>query len=89
LTINYKERADISEVILCLSALYSDRSLPPRKQKRNNKSPPRPTVDADNQRFGTFRTDGQGIKTELLEEPIIKPVEVGYRVYCFPLSFMK
>jgi len=80
LTINYKERADISEVILCLSALYSDRPLPPRKQKRNiSKSPPRlASTEADNNppRVGTFRTDGQGIKIDEMEEPVVKPVEV-------------
>lgn len=77
LTVNYKERADISEVILCLSALYSDRPLPPRKQKRNSKSPPAAALDSDNQRFGTFRTDGQGIKTEMTEESMVKTIEVG------------
>mmetsp|Transcript_17668 Transcript_17668/g.26475 ORF Transcript_17668/g.26475 Transcript_17668/m.26475 type:complete len:416 (+) Transcript_17668:306-1553(+) len=33
LTINCKERADMTEVILCLSAIYSRRPLPPRKRE--------------------------------------------------------
>ncbi|KAL7476454.1 hypothetical protein ACHAW6_002314 [Cyclotella cf. meneghiniana] len=33
LTVDYKERADMSEVIMCLSALYSNRELPKRKKR--------------------------------------------------------
>lgn len=33
LTVNSNERADMTEVILCLSAIYSGRPLPPRRKK--------------------------------------------------------
>jgi serine/threonine protein kinase len=84
LTVNYKERADISEVILCLSALYSDRSLPPRKlRERNTKSIPKTVETEKNPRIGTFRTDGQGIKIDTVEEPTSKAVEVRFIVFSF------
>jgi serine/threonine protein kinase len=37
LTVDYKERADMSEVIMCLSALYSNRELPKRKKRSDKK----------------------------------------------------
>lgn len=52
LTVDNKARADMTEVILCLSAIYSGRPLPPRKKNTKKK-------DDD---VGTFRTDGQGIQ---------------------------
>lgn len=89
LTVDPKERSDMTEVILCLSAVYSGRPLPPRKKsskpkkesdheesKKPSKSAERvPSGGAsDNnakakkkkdkpqeERVGTFRTDGQGI----------------------------
>jgi serine/threonine protein kinase len=33
LTVDHKDRADMTEVILCLSAVYSGRPLPPRKER--------------------------------------------------------
>ena len=36
LTLNYKDRATMSEVIMCLSALYSNRPLPQRTRVDNN-----------------------------------------------------
>ena len=36
LTLNMKERADMTEVILCLSAVYSGRALPPRKERKKS-----------------------------------------------------
>ena len=36
LTLNYKDRATMSEVIMCLSALYSNRPLPKRTRIDNN-----------------------------------------------------
>lgn len=36
LTLNYKDRATMSEVIMCLSALYSNRPLPQRTRIDNN-----------------------------------------------------
>jgi len=53
---DYKERADMSEVILCLSALYSNRPLPSRKWKRKGKD-----EDREEHRTGVYRTDGQGV----------------------------
>lgn len=74
LTVDSKARADMTEVILCLSAVYSGRPLPPRKDKSKKKD----DKDDDGssgekkksshsrnkkkeERVGTFRTDGQGI----------------------------
>ncbi|KAL7503694.1 hypothetical protein ACHAXN_001449 [Cyclotella atomus] len=37
LTVDYKERADMSEVIMCLSAIYSGRELPKRKRREKKK----------------------------------------------------
>jgi serine/threonine protein kinase len=37
LTIDSKERADMTEVILCLSAVYSGRDLPPRRERKKEK----------------------------------------------------
>ena len=62
---DYKERADMSEVILCLSALYSNRPLPKRKKRS---APPASQVEnqtpdrAPATRTGAYRTDGQGIR---------------------------
>ncbi|CAJ1946300.1 unnamed protein product [Cylindrotheca closterium] len=66
-----KERADMTEVILCLSAVYSGRPLPPRKKKKNkepSKSKAEKPIESktteatDEERIGTFRTDGQGVQ---------------------------
>mmetsp|Transcript_61677 Transcript_61677/g.72072 ORF Transcript_61677/g.72072 Transcript_61677/m.72072 type:complete len:961 (+) Transcript_61677:710-3592(+) len=68
LTSDADYRADMAEVILCLSALYTDRPLPERKKK-----PPTPQPNSssfNNGRSsnnsagvtrGAYRTDGQGI----------------------------
>ncbi len=79
LTVDYKSRADMTEVILCLSAVYSGRPLPPRKK------PPKPqpvdeekakeAASAEAKRSGGFfRTDGQGIRQKKVDAK--KPVEV-------------
>jgi hypothetical protein len=69
LTVDSKQRADMTEVILCLSAVYSGRELPPRKKASKVRA--ETTEDSKNddkkkedksQRIGTFRTDGQGIQ---------------------------
>ena len=73
LTVDYKERADMSEVIMCLSALYSNRELP--KRKRREKVKKEDEVDGKQKgavegkseteiapRVGAYRTDGQGIR---------------------------
>jgi len=55
---DYKERSDMSEVIMCLSALYSNRTLPKRRliDKSNKKD-----KDKGECRMGVYRTDGQGV----------------------------
>lgn len=70
LTVNSNERADMTEVILCLSAIYSGRSLPPRKKKSKAG---RGEENKSSQRVGTYRTDGQGIHDVKSEEK--KPIE--------------
>lgn len=90
LTVDYKERADMSEVIMCLSALYSNRELPKRKirEKKNTEGDKGGDTMADavandgaaesaeETRVGTYRTDGQGIR--LMDElsPVSKEKKV-------------
>lgn len=75
LTVNCRERADMTEVILCLSAIYSRRPLPPRKKelKSDKNDNHREKSGMEEERVGTYRTDGQGISKSILEEK--KPVE--------------
>eukprot|EP00581_Thalassiosira_minuscula_P020132 CAMPEP_0183719068 /NCGR_PEP_ID=MMETSP0737-20130205/12152_1 /TAXON_ID=385413 /ORGANISM="Thalassiosira miniscula, Strain CCMP1093" /LENGTH=501 /DNA_ID=CAMNT_0025948751 /DNA_START=157 /DNA_END=1662 /DNA_ORIENTATION=- len=54
---NYRDRADMSEVIMCLSALYSNRSLPKRKLAGKLREEGKGDL-----RMGAYRTDGQGIR---------------------------
>jgi len=68
LTVNCKERADMTEVILCLSAIYSGRPLPPRKKTANTG-----IGEESKRRVGAYRTDGQGIRGQKSEEK--KPAE--------------
>jgi len=65
LAVDYRERADMSEVIMCLSALYSNRPLP--KRKWGGKS--RGERKGELKKMGAYRTDGQGIR---LRAPIKK-----------------
>lgn len=75
LTIDSKARADMTEVILCLSAVYSNRPLPPRKERQSkskdkeskDKEPKEKEKKKKSERTGTYRTDGQGIYGEDLE----------------------
>jgi hypothetical protein len=89
LTVDYKERADMSEVIMCLSALYSNRELPKRKKRSDKKegeeeapagvggnSEGRNEVEADAPRVGTYRTDGQGIRRMGEASPTAKEKKV-------------
>ena len=80
LTVDYKARADMTEVILCLSAVYSGRPLPPRKKsskstKSDEKEQSKKTAVADKNdtpgdtRIGKFRTDSQGIRDDNLYDP--------------------
>jgi len=79
LTINCEERADMTEIILCLSAIYSGRSLPPRKKvpKKESKGGSEGKNGDKNRRsrVGRYRTDGQGIRDSPVEDK--KPVEVS------------
>jgi len=80
LTVDYKARADMTEVILCLSAVYSGRPLPPRKKSSR---PSKPDEKVENKkttapvkketpsdaRIGKFRTDSQGFRDENIYDP--------------------
>ena len=74
LTVDSKMRADMTEVILCLSAIYSGRPLPPRKKSPRAKKP------EGNESGGTYRTDGQGIVPKAKQNEPKKPAEV--RIAC-------
>lgn len=80
LTEDSKARADMTEVILCLSAVYSGRPLPPRKERKSkekDKKEKEPSGEKDKEKDkdkkdkdkkkkgGSFRTDGQGIQGDL------------------------
>eukprot|EP00339_Tiarina_fusa_P029745 CAMPEP_0117069128 /NCGR_PEP_ID=MMETSP0472-20121206/48455_1 /TAXON_ID=693140 ORGANISM="Tiarina fusus, Strain LIS" /NCGR_SAMPLE_ID=MMETSP0472 /ASSEMBLY_ACC=CAM_ASM_000603 /LENGTH=681 /DNA_ID=CAMNT_0004791481 /DNA_START=173 /DNA_END=2214 /DNA_ORIENTATION=- len=75
LTVDSKQRADMTEVILCLSAVYSGRELPPRKKQSkvkqdttdDPKNPDDKKKEDKSQRIGTFRTDGQGYQETLYD----------------------
>lgn len=79
LTIDPKARADMTEVILCLSAVYSGRTLPPRKKPSKSSSrleakeeskhkDTESKIDATNDdRAGTFRTDSQGYQENIYD----------------------
>lgn len=62
LTADSKARADMTEVILCLSAVYSGRPLPARKIKKNTKEAVQTEKTTETIKAGKFRTDGQGIQ---------------------------
>ena len=77
LTVDSKARADMTEVILCLSAVYSGRPLPPRKKpSRSSKSDEKEDTDkkddtkkesSTTERVGTYRTDAQGYQENLYD----------------------
>jgi serine/threonine protein kinase len=74
LTDDSKARADMTEVILCLSAVYSGRPLPPRKERKSkDKEKKEKETEKDSKdkkkKGGTFRTDGQGIQGDLTLDP--------------------
>ena len=67
LTVDSKARADMTEVILCLSAVYSGRPLPPRKKsskahKSESQDDAKKEDKKKDSRVGSYRTDGQGIQ---------------------------
>lgn len=77
LTVDPKLRADMTEVILCLSAVYSGRPLPPRKKpsrssskaeaKEENKGKDSESKKEAGDVGGTFRTDSQGYQENLYD----------------------
>lgn len=69
LTTDAKARADMTEVILCLSAIYSGRPLPPRKKVKSKKKDAAHSSSAKDEKRGTYRTDGQGIHSTPKVEP--------------------
>jgi serine/threonine protein kinase len=70
LCVDSKARADMTEVILCLSAVYSGRPLPPRK-KSSKASKTEGAQEGDDakteEKIGTFRTDSQGYQETLYD----------------------
>lgn len=70
LTVDAKGRADMTEVILCLSAIYSGRPLPPRKRvpKKKEKEAADGSDGGSAPKVGAYRTDGQGIRQTATEE---------------------
>jgi hypothetical protein len=76
LTVDSKARADMTEVILCLSAVYSGRPLPPRKkpsrssksdEKDDDKKEDTKIDSSTEERVGTYRTDAQGYQENLYD----------------------
>ena len=67
LTVDYKERADMSEVIMCLSALYSGRPLPKRKKSSTKPKTDERSDGLNETKIGAYRTDGQGIRKAKLK----------------------
>jgi hypothetical protein len=79
LTVDPKARADMTEVILCLSAVYSGRPLPPRKKPSRSSSKTDAKEEskhreadakkeaAAEERAGTFRTDSQGYQENIYD----------------------
>jgi serine/threonine protein kinase len=82
LTVECKARADMTEVILCLSAIYSGKPLPPRKKPSKSKKAETGTEvqeeneDDKEERVGTYRTTGQGVYTKKKTSEQKKPAEV-------------
>lgn len=76
LTVDSKARADMTEVILCLSAVYSGRPLPPRKKRSKGKKSDKRDERKENKkknenngpRVGSYRIDGQG-RQEAIYDP--------------------
>lgn len=68
LTVDDKERADMTEVIMCLSAMYANKNMPSRRKGKKHKD----KVKSDQP--GKYRTDGQGIH-ETISSHKKKPAE--------------
>jgi len=77
LTVDSKARADMTEVILCLSAVYSGRPLPPRKkpsrsskeekEEGKSKDAEAKKESSSDERIGKFRTDAQGYQENIYD----------------------
>ncbi|MGK3745124.1 MAG: hypothetical protein ACI8RD_004776 [Bacillariaceae sp.] len=73
LAVDYKARADMTEVILCLSAVYSGRPLPPRKKpsrssKSDEKESSKKTAETtQKETIGKFRIDSQGYEENIYD----------------------
>ena len=73
LAVDYKARADMTEVILCLSAVYSGRPLPPRKKntrssKSDEKESSKKSVETtQKETIGKFRIDSQGYQENIYD----------------------
>ena len=86
LTVDSKARADMTEVILCLSAVYSGRTLPPRKERKESKKAKdsekssKSKKKKKNERAGTFRTDGQGIYQDGNDPDLVKKPAVAKKL---------
>lgn len=84
LTQDAKARADMTEVILCLSAVYSGKPLPPRKERKSKEkkekesSTAAPNSNSEKKKKigGTFRTDGQGQVENDLTIDLLDPKKV-------------
>ena len=72
LTVDSKARSDMTEVILCLSAIYSGRELPPRKKSSKSKKDDEPSAE---NKVGHYDTTAQGNGTKKKKDPK-KPAEV-------------
>jgi serine/threonine protein kinase len=84
LTQDCKARADMTEVILCLSAVYSGKPLPPRKERKSKEkkekesstAAPNSSGEKKKKVGGTFRTDGQGQVENDLTIDLLDPKKV-------------
>ncbi|KAL3762368.1 hypothetical protein ACHAW5_011109 [Stephanodiscus triporus] len=82
LALDYRDRADMSEVIICLSALYSNRPLPDRRRRRSDRTRDEGEGGRGGEGEGevvrmgggSYRTDGQGIVRS--QSPPTKPRKV-------------
>ena len=84
LTVNCKERADMTEVILCLSAIYSSKPLPPRKRAEKVRQQNKKNGEEEKKkRVGKFRTDGQGIHTVVKQKEMSNEVRKSYKLSIF------
>jgi hypothetical protein len=86
LTVDCKFRADMTEVILCLSAIYSGRPLPPRKKsiktKKSEGEGSESNEESEKPR-GTYRTDGQGFrKLKPAESKKPAAVRIVWQLFC-------